>query len=146
MKTLIIIFLFLPIFAYNQNWTRFGLFTASILTNSIGDALNDSKHKDWGHALNTMSIGLLLTTPLLIEVKRSDWVFYLGSYSLMRYGLFDITYNTAKGLDPFYQGRSGTIDYVTGQIPSWLVQGTKVISLCCAITWNFNQPKRKYCF
>lgn len=84
------------------------VYTGSILLNAIGDGLNDSGDKGWGHACNALSTGFLLTSPLILDYEKSKWGWYLTSYISLRIALFDYTYNTTRGLPLNYIGGTST--------------------------------------
>jgi len=88
-----------------QNRQRIGepakvilLYTGSILLNAVGDGLDDSGHKDWGHACNAASIATLLISPLVLDYQKDKWYIYLLSYTSLRIALFDYTYNATRGI------------------------------------------------
>lgn len=86
------------------------IYTGSILLNAIGDGLNDSGSKEWGHACNAASIGLLLTSPFIIDYNKSKWGYYLASYTTLRIALFDPAYNLTRGLPVTYIGNTSLWD------------------------------------
>jgi len=94
----------------NQTWKVIGVYTGSILLNAVGDGLNDSGDKQWGHACNAASIGLLLGSPFIIDYEKDKWYWYLISYTSLRISLFDYTYNTTRGLPLGYIGSTSTWD------------------------------------
>lgn len=124
MRKLIIILLFFPLLLSAQpdnpvprekkriveSAKVIGLYTASIALNAIGDGLNDSGEKPWGHALNAASIGLLLSSPFIIDYEKERWYWYLISYTSLRIAFFDYTYNTTRGLPLNYIGGTSTWD------------------------------------
>ena len=87
-----------------------GVYTGSILLNAIGDGLNDSGDKGWGHACNAASVGLLLSSPFIIDYDKSKWGYYLASYVSLRIALFDPSYNLTRGLPVTYIGNTSTWD------------------------------------
>jgi len=88
------------------------LYSSSIILNAVGDGLNDDGNKGWGHACNAASIGLLLSSPFIIDYDKKKWFWYLASYTSLRIGLFDYTYNTTRGLGLNYIGGTSTWDKV----------------------------------
>jgi len=118
----------------NDNWLRLGLFTGSIALNAVGDGLNNSGNKEWGHVCNALSIGVTLSIPLIINVDKSNWYWYLLEYSFIRFAMFDYGYNYAANLPYDYVGDSNHY----GQI----MQGQDLIfpkawSLTLGIAFNF---------
>lgn len=87
-----------------------GIYTASILLNGIGDGLNDNNHKTTGHILNSLSIGVLVVSPFLLDYDKKKWYWYLATYTSLRIGLFDIAYNSTRGLPFGYSGTTSPSD------------------------------------
>ena len=85
-------------------------YVAQIGFQAAGDALKDSGHKQWGHALNATSVGILLASPLWINYDRSKWYWYMASYVTLRIGLFDPIYNASRGLNVDYIGGTSNWD------------------------------------
>jgi len=79
-------------------WKVITVYTSSIGLDAIGDGLNDSGNKTWGHVCNATSIGVLLTSPFIIDYDKSKWGYYLTSYTALRIAFFDYTYNATRGL------------------------------------------------
>lgn len=86
------------------------VYSGSIILNAVGDGLNDNGEKGWGHACNAASIGLLLTSPFIIDYNKSKWGYYLASYISLRVALFDPSYNLTRGLPITYIGNTSTWD------------------------------------
>lgn len=86
------------------------LYSTSILLNAVGDALNDEGDKFNGHLCNAGSIALLLATPLLVDLDRTKWYWYLATYTSLRIGMFDFAYNKTRGLPLNYVGTSSATD------------------------------------
>lgn len=145
MKKLLTIILILICFGSfsqtrKENWTRLGLFTGSIVLNAVGDGLNDSGNKEWGHVCNAASIGLTLSIPLIIDVNKDNWLWYLLEYTFIRFGIFDYTYNLAAGNDFNYIGNSNFYDRsLVNQDHLFL---PKTLSLTVGIAINFQQFNR----
>lgn len=87
-----------------------GLYAASIVMNGIGDGLNNSNRKTIGHILNAISIGILLSSPFILDFDRTKWYWYLASYISLRVGLFDSTYNLTRELPLFSTGSTSPSD------------------------------------
>lgn len=87
------------------------LYAGSIILDAAGDAMCDSQHKGWGHFCNAASVGILLTSPFIIDYEKSKWAWYLTSYIGLRIALFDYTYNTVRGLPLNYIGSTSSWDY-----------------------------------
>ena len=87
-----------------------GLYAASIILNGIGDGLNNSNYKTAGHVINALSIGVLVTSPFLIDYNKKKWYWYLASYTSLRIGLFDSAYNLTRKLPLRYVGTTSPTD------------------------------------
>jgi hypothetical protein len=94
------------------------LYTGSIILDAAGDALNDSNHKDWGHLCCAASVGILLTSPFIIDYDRSKWGWYLTTYVSLRIALFDYAYNISRDLPLNYIGTTSNWDKMTGGMKS----------------------------
>ena len=106
MKYLIIILLFFTLNVSAQSWKIPALYTGSVIFNGIGDGLNDNGHKGWGHFSNAVSVSLLVFSPFIADYNKDKWWAYPISYGFLRVGLFDWTYNTARGLPLTYIGNT----------------------------------------
>ena len=95
-----------------------GLFITSIALNAMGDAYNNENQKTLGHTLNAGSILTLLSIPLLTNVKKDKWIWYLASYTSLRIGMFDPIYNKTRGLPFNYVGNSSISDKILGKAKS----------------------------
>lgn len=96
----------------SQAWKVITIYTGAIVLNAVGDGLNDSDNKQWGHLCNATSIGLLLASPFVIDYDKDKWFWYLTSYVSLRIALFDYTYNLTRGLPIDYIGGTSTWDKV----------------------------------
>jgi hypothetical protein len=78
----------------------------------MGDGLKDSGHKPIGHSLNALSVGLVMTSPFVIDYEKSKLGYYLASYTFLRFALFDYSYNLSRGLPLGYIGNTSLYDKV----------------------------------
>lgn len=76
-----------------DKWKVVGLYSAAIILNGIGDGLNNTNSKTMGHIFNAASIGVLLSTPFLINYNKNKWYWYVLTYTSLRVTLFDAAYN-----------------------------------------------------
>jgi hypothetical protein len=81
-----------------EAWRTIGIYSSSIILNAVGDGLNDSGQKGWGHLCNATSVGLLLVSPKLMNYEKEKWGWYVASYIGLRIGMFDYTYNMTRQL------------------------------------------------
>jgi hypothetical protein len=93
-----------------DDWKAIGLYAASIILNGIGDGLNNRNLKTAGHAINALSIGVLVASPFLIDYNKKKWYWYLAAYTSLRIGLFDSTYNLTQELPLGYVGTTSPTD------------------------------------
>lgn len=119
-KLLLILLLFVPLVTYSQEtfWEKnkksfaiTGIQLASIILDAAGDAVYDmgkethnSSQMTWGHTLQASAIGVgMLTIPMINwEHPVHDGIWMSVSYIAMRYAVFDLAYNTVRGIDPLY--------------------------------------------
>jgi len=87
-----------------------GIYTASIILNGIGDGLNNSNRKTAGHVINALSIGMLVASPFLMDYDKKKWYWYFATYTSLRIGLFDWTYNMTRKLPFGYVGTTAPTD------------------------------------
>jgi len=114
---------------YKEAVKTIAVYTTSIVLGGIGDGLNDGiigdkSYKPLGHALNATSVGILLVSPFILDYNRKNMVWYLASYLSINIGLFDISYNAARGLPIGYVGNSCLYDKfwrATKSPESWIV-------------------------
>ena len=55
------------------------------------------KNRELAHVFNAVSIGTMLTGPLICDIKKGDWLAYLSSYVTLRIAIFDPVYNVTRG-------------------------------------------------
>ena len=91
------------------------IFTASIVLDAVGDGLYDSGDKTAGHAFQAMSTGILLTSPIFLNMDKDNFWRYLVSYVSLRIAIFDYTYNATRGLPLSYTGTTALTDKVWGK-------------------------------
>jgi hypothetical protein len=107
--------------------------------NAAGDALNDKGEKVWGHSLRAASIAVLLINPLITEVQREDWLPYVLQYVLIRFAVFDYTYNATRGLPMGYTGNTSHYDKLMQKVPNGFEAWSKSIFLTVGITINLRE-------
>ena len=121
----------------NKKWARIGLFTGSIILNAIGDGLYDDGHKLAAKSFKAASIGTLLSVPLLSPTPNKKKAFkYVLTYGLMRFGLFDITYNVSRRLPLNYVGTTSVHDKIIGGQPRLMITMMRLSSIGIAIKLN----------
>ena len=119
------------------------VYAGSIILNGIGDGLNNSGHKTWGHACNAASIGILLTSPFIIHYDKDKWWIYLLDYGFLRYGLFDSSYNLTRGLPYNYIGTTAGTDIIFHKAPANFRTFSKGISMVMGISLPINDLGNK---
>ena len=118
-KLLTILFLLLTLNLSAQKheaWKTVGVYSSSILLEATGAGLNLSGHQDWGHVLQASSVGVLITSPFIIEYQKEKWGWYIASYVGLRVGLFDYALNAAAGLPLDYRGDSNFWDQAINEL------------------------------
>lgn len=96
----------------SEPWKVIGVYATSIIFNGIGDGLNDSNRKTQGHLFDAASIGLLVLSPEIFNYQKNKCWAYVVSYTLLRAGLFDITYNLTRHLPYNYTGSTSITDKI----------------------------------
>lgn len=126
----------------NAKHKRLALYTLAIGLDAVGDALNDEGYKDWGHACDAMSIGAHLYIPFDKDLQglfrsNSSQFKELGKniliYSCIRFAIFNIIYNSVRGLPLNYVGTTDFIDK-SGMNNSLFLKG---ITLTLVISLNY---------
>ena len=90
-----------------------GIYTSSIALSAIGDGLNfrgysQGGDQSLGHICNALSTGILLMSPLFINMEK--WWWNIASYLSLRIALFDPLFNIGAGLPIDYRGVANTWD------------------------------------
>ena len=94
----------------SEKWKVIALYSASVILNGIGDGLNDSKQKTAGHLFNAASVGVLVLSPAILDYQKDKWYWYLLSYTCIRAGLFDVTYNLTRNMPANFTGSTCITD------------------------------------
>jgi len=126
LKIFILILLLIPMLSFGQHWvtkksvTSLAFDIGHVVLDATGDALMDSGSKEWGHAFNAASVGLLVSQPFIIDFERSDWKWKLPAYICTRFALFNLTYNLINpNIDNiYYFGNTEITDKVFGKMMS----------------------------
>jgi hypothetical protein len=93
-----------------DTWKINAAYTTAIILNAVGDGLNDSHHKGWGHMANACSITTMLSIPLWNDINKKKWYAYIIKYAGFRVAYFDWTYNKTRGLPLTYYGSTSFWD------------------------------------
>jgi hypothetical protein len=117
------------------------VYSVSIILNGIGDGLNNSGHKTWGHTCNALSIGTLVVSPFIVNYDKHKWYGYVLDYAFLRYSLFDASYNITRGLPYNYIGTTCIEDKIFNKAPVNFRTFTKGISLTIGIYLPINNYK-----
>jgi len=91
------------------------IYSTSILLDAAGDGLYDNGEKAWGHTLQAASTGLLLASPLFLNMDKDNFWWYLASYVSLRIAFFDYTYNVTRGLPLEYRGTTALTDKIINE-------------------------------
>lgn len=95
---------------------------ACVLIGAASDALNATGVQTWGHLLDAVQIGLLLSGYAI--VKPIKWLPYFLAYVFFRISLFDYAYNLVAGNELFYVGGDNWWDLMLSkQMPSGVLFG-----------------------
>ncbi len=74
------------------------LYAGSVILEGIGDGLYDDGQKELGKLLQATSLGMLIMSPVILDMDRTNWGWYTATYLSFRIGLFDPSYNLTRGL------------------------------------------------
>ena len=105
-------------------------YSGAVILNAVGDGLNDSGNKGWGHMANALSIGTLLMSFTWIDYDRNKWWVYPLTYTSLRFTLFDYSYNLTRGLPINYIGGTSFYDQAMQELnpPNmYLARGVSLI-------------------
>lgn len=103
---------------YKETVKTLAVYGSSIILSAVGDGFNDDGNKIVGHACNALSTGLLVASPFILDVDKSNWGWYAASYISLRIGMFDTSYNITRGLPIGYVGNSSIWDKAVRQTKS----------------------------
>lgn len=144
-KTIIILLLIISFQCFAQKheaWKVISLYSGSILIDAVGDGLNDSGNKAWGHLCNAASVGILLTSPFIINYEKNKYGWYFASYIGLRIGLFDYAYNETRGLGLNYIGGTSIWDKGLRELNPPNTYLARVVFLSVGIAIPINQLKK----
>ena len=135
---------------WERNRLPIGVLSVQVLNiglNSVGDGLFDEgkatgnlSQMRWGHTLRASSAGVLVVGIPLLTKWGLNWKHtpaFTVEWLLLRYGLFDLGYNTTRGLNPLYAGTTATIDNTVSTMPPAGRAITKAWSVGVAIGINW---------
>ena len=124
----------------DEAWKIIAVFTGSIILDAVGDGLKDKGEKEWGHVLSAASVGLLISSPFIIEYDKSKWGYYLTSYVGLRIAAFDYTYNATRGLPYNFIGNTSFWDKGLRKLspPDGLAMG-RIVSAIIGISMPINE-------
>jgi hypothetical protein len=147
-----IIFLFLATFATfatfsqekdEKRWLRVGLMATSIVLSGVGDGLYDDGHKTLSKSFKAASLATLVAVPVFTKVDKRNGLKYVASFALLRYGLFNTSYNATRGLRYNYMGTTSLQDRALRNIPSYLVSMSRFTAICLVIDLNKNRYEKQ---
>jgi hypothetical protein len=128
----------------DKKWARIGLITSSIVFNAIGDGLYDDRHKLAAKSFRAASIGSLLAIPVFSgPIGKKKAFKYALSYGLMRFALFDITYNATRKLPLNYVGTTSIHDKIIGGSPQLMIGMMRATSIWISIELNNREVSKK---
>jgi len=112
---------------------------SSIVLDATGDAVYDMGKESgndsqmfWGHTMQATAIGGMgVSTAMLVwEGDIWDGVRFGVGYMALRYAIFDLSYNLARGIDPLYA------DGIKGQMPPGGRAFTQIILFGFGVSFN----------
>jgi hypothetical protein len=141
-KILVIVLLMISTLSFAQerwqNYTRIGMTAGSVALNAVGDGLKDDGHKVWGHSANAASIALLLLNPIITDIQKEDLLPYISQYVLIRFAVFDYTYNATRRLPFGYTGTTSHYDKFMQKVPDGFELWSKSLVFTVGIKINLN--------
>ena len=88
-----------------EAWKSILLNTAAVASAALGDGFLDEGKSQGnvnlmylGHSLKAVSVGVLLSKPLIQNLDTRGWILDIISYGFIRAGSFDEFYNVSRGL------------------------------------------------
>ena len=148
---LLFIILFIPTLAFGQVQSPkisipepvkvLTLYSAAIIFDAVGDGLYDSGEKTWGHTLQAASVATLLISPLVLDMNKDNWWWYIITYTSLRIAIFDYSYNLTRGLPLNYVGTTSITDKIQQKFnpPTGHLWFPKAIFLTLSITIPINE-------
>jgi hypothetical protein len=110
--------------------------------NAVGDGLNDSGHKDWGHLCNATYYGGLAMNWTWIKYEKEYWYLYVITMVGIRYVVFDPIYNVTRGLPISYIGNTSFVDkFLRNKLkppPNLWSLNTRIPVLCVSVSIPIN--------
>lgn len=111
------------------------IYTIINVLDAVSDALRDEGKKTWSHPIEIILIAGLLFMPFIVPFN----IVAIASFILVRYFVFDFTYNIIRKLGLFYFGSTSIYDklfrmlLVKDQAIVHVILISKIIALCVAI-------------
>lgn len=129
-----------------EAWKVVSFYTGSIALNAVGESLNHSGNKEWGHFCNAMSIGAMITFPLVTDIDKKSWPVYPVSYSFIRIGIFDPIYNSVQGYPIGHIGTTSLWDKTLQNMnpPDGLLTLGRLMFLTMGVHIPFNYLDREH--
>ena len=124
------------------------IIVCSLIVGAVGDGLNNRptkvikegdeikksiSYKPIGHILQTIEIGILVSSPFILDVTIREALPYLASYGLLRASLFNPLYNIGRGVNINYIGNSNIWDKFLRKLKApnhgyWFARGIFVLA------------------
>ncbi len=86
--------------------------------------------------MQAVSVASILSIPFITHVDRKRSLNYALTFSLLRYGLFDMAYNKTRGLPINYIGSTSTQDRIMNKFSAKSIFLSKVASIGLSIHLN----------
>ena len=114
----------------NENLVRLTLYLVSVGLDASGDALYDQGDKELGKLLQAASVASLIAIPVFTDLDKKDWGKWGVAAVLLRFSIFDPTYNLSRGLPIDHRGTTSYYDHALKGIPEghlWLPRSVAFI-------------------
>lgn len=117
------------IYKHKSRLLEYGLMTLSIVSQGLGDGLNSRMKYQASHILYATSILSLVSVPVFVPLSKKDKFKYISTYFLLRYALFDYSYNVGAKRKLNYLGGDNVYDKTVHVLPDKLITTSKFISI-----------------
>lgn len=133
-RVLIILFCSLCFLTHGQGGWKVAAVGGGSVALAIGDGLNDSGHKDWGHLVEAIGLGAYGSYGYLLD--KDSLVKDVMAGVFVRYGVFDPSYNLTRGLPVGYTGNTSYPDKILRKFnpPEGMKMFTHGLSLVAGIS------------
>jgi hypothetical protein len=117
------------VYKHKNRLLEYSLMTISIISQGLGDGLNSRMKYKESHILYATSVLSLVSIPVFVPLSKKDKFKYISTYFLLRYSLFDYSYNIGANRKLNYLGGDNVYDKTVHVLPVQLTNISKLISI-----------------